>query len=49
MPRRQRKQLVGRREDRERHERERELDALALQLRREWRWLPRPVGRREAA
>ena len=49
MPRRQRKQLVGRREDREWREREREMEVLAVALRREWRWLPRPVGRREAA
>lgn len=45
MPRRGRKQLVGRREDREC----RELEHLALVLRREWRWLPRPAERREAA
>jgi len=49
MPRRRRKQLVGRREDRECRERERELEHLALVLRREWRWLPRPAERREAA
>ncbi|MDQ3028491.1 MAG: hypothetical protein M3R09_00330 [Actinomycetota bacterium] len=49
MPRRGRKQLVGRREDREHRERERELELLAGALRREWRWMPRPVRRREAA
>ncbi|MCA1675455.1 MAG: hypothetical protein LC799_25805 [Actinobacteria bacterium] len=49
MPRRRRKQLVGRREDREHRERERELERLAIALHQEWHWLSRPVGRREAA
>ena len=49
MPRRTRKQLVGRREDGQRRDREHELEQLAAVLRREWRWVPRPVRRREAA
>ena len=49
MPRRTRKHLVGRREDRQHRERERELEQLAAVLRREWRWVPRVAGRREAA
>ncbi len=49
MPRRGRKHLVGRREDRQRRDRERELEQLAAVLRREWRWVPQPVRRREAA
>ena len=49
MPRRTRKHLVGKKENRQRRERERELEQLAAALRREWRWLPRPVGRRKAA
>jgi|AntDryMetagUQ889_1029465.scaffolds.fasta_scaffold103233_2 hypothetical protein len=49
MPRRGRKQLVGQREDRQRRDREHELEQLAAVLRREWRWVPRPVRRREAA
>ncbi len=49
MSRRTRKHLVGRREDRQRREREHELEQLAAVLRREWRWVPRVAGRREAA
>ncbi len=49
MLRRTRKHLVGKKEDREHRERARELEALALQLRREWRWRHVPVSRREAA
>ena len=49
MPRRTRKHLVGKKEDRQRRDRERELEVLAAVLRREWRWVPRPTGRREAA
>lgn len=37
MPRRTRKQLVGKKEDRERRERERKLEQLAAALHREWR------------
>jgi hypothetical protein len=49
MPRHTHKHLVGRREDRQRRDREHELEQLAAALRREWRWVPRPTGRREAA
>jgi hypothetical protein len=49
MPRRTRKHLVGKKENRQRRDRERELEQLAAALRREWHWQPRPVGRREAA
>lgn len=50
MPRRTRKQLVGKmKENRQRRESELELRVLAAALRREWRWLSRPAGSRDAA
>ncbi len=49
MPRRTRKHLVGKKENRQRRERERELEALAIALHQEWHWMPRPVRRLEAA
>lgn len=49
MPRRTRKHLVGKKENRQIRDREHELEELAVALHREWRWLPRPAGRRGAA
>jgi len=49
MPRRTRAHLVGKKENRQRRDRERELEQLVVALRREWRWVPRSAGRREAA
>ncbi len=49
MPRRTRKQLIGKKEDRLRREWEREMEVLAVLLRREWHWLSRPLIRRDAA
>lgn len=49
MPRRTRKQLVDKKEDRLRRERERALEALALCLGREWRGLAQILVKRGAA